>query len=286
MNLSRFNQVLILLCVFFAGICLVITCNNCTDYTRQTQTTVQVQQAPPPFQDYGNYQVVSQGSDQVVIVRDDWSGEEFYLSYVLWSQLGGYNGAISYYRSHRYDPGWSTQQSNYYSTASTTINNYYHQQDQPVDKAKPLSEQIKFYPSAGFSKPKSTESAPAVSTTKNSTPAPPGYQPSKGFGRWFDSEDRPATTTAEPVTYQPSNGFSKPGGSATESSQPPTGYRPSSGFSKPAKSEPAPTGYQPSKGFSKPTPAPTGYQPSKGFSKPTPPPDGYKPSKGFGKKKE
>lgn len=289
-NLSTFEKLLIVLAMVIVGSLLVVTCNNCTKYhqsqpTSTTQTTVQVQQ--PPYQDYGNYQVVNTGPDQIVIVRDDWSGTEFYLTYALWQSLGGYNGALGYYRSHRYDPNWSVQQNEYRSSSSTTINNYYGQSQsgKTVDPAKPLGEQIKYEPSKGFTvKPKQTTVEPAPTESYTG-------EKSSGFGKQYGEPNQPATVR-ESTPYQPSAGFR-----TTPSTNTSTGYQPSKGFTTPKST--APTDYKPSKGFSTPKTntqsQPSDYKPSKGFSTPNKQPSTTSsprntsvstPSKGFTTKKQ
>ena len=173
---------------------------------------------PAPVVDHGTHQVVTQpNGSQVVVVKDEKSGAEFFMELLMFQSLmnmaGGMSNVHGYYNQHRYDNDWNDRQTRYRSNTTTVINNYYGNRGNTTSPS--VSERIKYNESNGFG--------------RKSTP-----QQSKGFsGNRFSP---PTPTNTPPPTYKPSPGFTnKPTPRPTTPSKPSSGFgssgsRPSSGF--------------------------------------------------------
>jgi hypothetical protein len=186
------------------------------------QPTVQVVPAPsvqsPIVQSTDKYQVVQQpNGTQVVVVKDEHSMSEFFMDYLMFQSLmnmaGGFDNVNRYYNNNRYNQDWDRQQTTYRTTTKTVINNYYSSSGQKFDDKKPLTEQIKYTKSNGF--------------TKQSQPTPYQGQKSNGFTGGSTPYTPVKTETKKPV-YTPSSGFTRP--STTTSSPKPS--KSVSGFGK------------------------------------------------------
>lgn len=261
-QLTTFSKALIIIAALGIFSLFAITCYNCTksEQYRQPATTYQT---PSPVQDYGTHQVITQpGGTQVVVVKDQQTGAEFFMEYMMFQSLmntvGGMNNVYGYYNQHRYDPTWDRDQGYYRSNSKTVINNYY---GTSIDDSKPITEQVKqkeieYQKSNGFSKP--------------TTPTNTGTKSSGFTEKWFS----PSTTTSTPEPkYEKSSGFKSTSGTST--------YQPSSGF----KSSGSTSTYTPSSGF-KSSGSTSTYKPSSGFKSSSSSSSGssYKSSSGFKKK--
>jgi hypothetical protein len=140
---------------------------------------------PVPIQDHGTHQVVTQpGGSQVVVVKDH-SGAEFFMELMMFQSLmnmaGGMNNVYNYRNQHYNDNDWNDRQRNYRTTTNTVVNNYYGTKSDPN---KPISDQIKYNQSAGFSrntnKPSNGFNNVKTAPIQTNTPKP-NYNQSKGF---------------------------------------------------------------------------------------------------------